>query len=195
MGQKYPQGFVVTRYNDARSTIVDYFLKGKGDKKAVEAKIGDLLKRTYKTSFRNQDNQLSIEALSAFRKTKTLDLSNFSVSRSDNKGNKLNVNGVDVSIDPDIVFHGKFKGKPFVGAIKLHISKGNNLDSNSGKYVCTLLRHYLQINHGSSMILPEFCILFDIFSGQYFFAPKAFKTLRKEIEAACEEITRLWDKL
>jgi len=29
--QKYPKGYVVTRYNDARRAIIDYFLNGRGD--------------------------------------------------------------------------------------------------------------------------------------------------------------------
>lgn len=37
--QKYPKGFIVTRYNDAKSTIIDFFIRGKGDKEVVEKRL------------------------------------------------------------------------------------------------------------------------------------------------------------
>ncbi len=191
--QKYPKGFVVTRYNDAKSTIVNYFVNGKGNRKMVEMKISELLKKHYTSPFRNQDTQLSIEALQVFRRCKLLDLTGFKATRNARRGDKLKVNGVIVSIAPDVTINGTFRGKEFVGAIKIHLSKGHPLDEASGKYVTTLLRSHLEEVHGSARVRPEFCILLDIFTGRYQTAPKSFRVLRKEIEAACKEIKLLWD--
>lgn len=194
--QKYPKKPVITRYNAARSTIVNYFIHGKGDRRIVEQKIQELLKQSYESKFRNSDNQLSIEALSIFRRSKhPLDLSGFSEVRRAKKGDKLRVNGVDVSISPDVIFTGRIRGKRFVGAIKLYIVKKNPLSKDSGMYVCTLLRHSLEEQYGAECVSPEFCVLFDIFTGNYFIAPKAFKSLRREIEAACDQISAIWDKV
>jgi hypothetical protein len=194
--QKYPKGFIVTRYNDARSTIIDYFINGRGEKEVVKKKIESLLLKSFSSDFRNQDNDLSIQALEIFNdSTLALDLSNFTVSRFGKDLNKLSISGVDVSVQPEILIKGKVRGVEFCGAIKIHISKSNALTEQSGKYVATLVHRFLEKNYSGKNVRPEFCISMDIFTGKYFTAPRSFKMLRKEIDAACAEIRLLWNDL
>ena len=193
--QKYPKGYVVTRYGSARSAIVDFFVRGRGDKKVMEKTIKSLIQKSYDSTFKKQDNELSIKALEIFSKTKiSIDLTKLSISKFDSDLNNLLIEGVEVTVQPDIIISGSISGKPFVGAIKIHISKTNNLDPESGKYVAALLHKFLE-NSSTTKVRPEFCISLDIFTGRYFIAPRSFKSLRKDIEAACNEIRLLWEQL
>ncbi len=193
--QKYPKGFVVTRYVNARSAIVDFFVKGRGDKKVIEKTIKSLIQKSYDSTFKKQDNELSIKALEIFSKTRlSIDLTKLSISKFDSDLNNLLIEGVEVTIQPDIIIKGSINGKSFVGAIKIHISKTNNLNPESGKYVAAMLHKFLE-NSSTTKVRPEFCISLDIFTGRYFIAPRSFKSLRKDIEAACNEIRLLWGQL
>ncbi len=193
--QKYPKGFVVTRYNDAKATIIDYFLNQKGDKDQVERKIKSLIQKSYASPFRNQDNSLSIKALEIFQESKTVDLVKYEVRRYSKDLDKLVVEGVEISVEPEIIIRGAIRGVEFIGAVKIHLSKNHPLDSETGKYVATLLKDFLERNHPKKNVKPDFCISLDIFTGKYFTAPRAFKSLRKDIEAACYEIKLLWESL
>lgn len=195
--QKYPKGYVVTRYGSARSAIVDFFVRGRGDKKLIEKTIKSLIQKSYdsNSTFKKQDNELSIKALEIFSKTSfPINLNKHSISKFDSDLNNLLIEGVEVTVQPDIIINGSINGKSFVGAIKVHISKTNNLDPESGKYVAALLHKFLE-NSSSTKVRPEFCISLDIFTGRYFIAPRSFKSLRKDIEAACYEIRLLWEQL
>lgn len=193
--QKYPKNFIVTRYKDARATIVGYFLRGKGDKKAVEAKIAKLLERSYSSTFKNQDNQLSIQALQVFAKTDLPDLTHLVASSSSGERKHLTIRGVKVTIVPEVYFRGTIGGKPFRGAVKINLSKGHPLDRESATYVATLLKAHLEDLFPKERILSQFCLAFDVFSGEYFPARTSYKTRKKELEAACEEIRSLWPAL
>jgi hypothetical protein len=193
--QKYPKGFVVTRYNDAKSTIVDFFIRGKGNKEFVETKIKSLIHKSYASNFRNQDNALSIQALEIFKGTNLIDLERYSLNRFCRGLEKLSVQGVEIGIEPEVLIKGSFRGIDFVGAIKIHISKSHPLNADSGKYVASMLHSFLEKNYTEVKIRPDFCISLDIFTGSYFTAPRSFKLLRKEIEAACNEIRLLWENL
>lgn len=192
--QKYPKKYIVTRYSAATKAIVDFFTKGKGNKKEIEERIAELLLKNSSSSFQNQDTKLSIKALEIFTQSQPPDFNKFYTERLNGDLNKLSIKGVDVSVRPNILIRGYFGGNEFIGAIKLHFSKTNPLEAQSGKYVSTLIHRYLEENY-SEKVRPDFCISMDIFTGKYFKAPRSFKSLRKEIEAACSEIRLLWSDL
>jgi hypothetical protein len=192
--QKYPKGYVVTRYNGAKKAILDYFVMGKGDKKAIEVEIKNLILKSYNTPFRQKDNELSIRALEIFAKANMPELGKHKTSRFESNLNKLDIRGVDVSVQPDILIQGVLGGKEFIGAIKIHISKTHKLTEASGKYVGVLIHRFLESNYNQK-VKTDFCISLDIFTGKYFVAPRSFKSLRKDIEAACNEYRLLWNDL
>lgn len=193
--QKYPKGYIVTRYHGAKKSIIDFFVNGRGDKKKIQTEIEKLVIKSYNNSaFQRNDNELSIKALEIFSKSNIPNIDDYSTSRFDSNLNKLEIGGVEVSVHPDILIKGVIRGKEFVGAIKIHISKNNPLSQSSGKYVAALIHKFLETNNNVKA-RPDFCISLDIFTGNYFTATRSFKSLRKDIEAACREIKLLWDEL
>jgi hypothetical protein len=194
--QKYPKKYIVTRYSQARSAIIEFFTEGKGDKQVIETKIQELIEKTYNTEFQLKDFQLSVEALQVFT---TADLAfNFNsmdLMKCDQNSNKLSIEGVEISVRPEIILRGKIRKNEFIGAIKIHISKTNQLSADTGQYVSTLLLDVLKATYPNEKVNRQFCITLDIFSGQYFVAPSSFKSVRANIEAACAEIKARWPEM
>jgi len=193
--QKYPKGYIVTRYNGAKKGIIDYFVNGKGDRRIIEEQVKGLILKSYNTDFRRKDNELSIQALQIFASNNIPSVEKHRTSRFEKNLNNLTIEGVNVSVQPDILIQGEISGKEFIGAIKIHISKTFSLSEMSGKYVSVLVHRFLESEYPNKNIRPEFCISLDIFTGKFFTAPRAFKSLRKDIEAACNEIRLLWNDL
>lgn len=201
--QKYQKGFIIKRYNIARSVITNFFMK-KTSKEELLFEIKGLLTSEYSknaSSFQRQDNQLSIEALEVFANSDLLDLLDLpDLDKLDNirvkKGlNNLLIEGVEVSVQPDILIKGKIRNKDFVGAIKLHISKSHHLTKEAGEYVATVIHEYLEKEYPQFKVKLEFCISIDVFTGEYFIAPRSHKKMKKNIKAACKAIKLLWSNL
>jgi hypothetical protein len=193
--QKYPMPFITARYDEARKVIIDYFLNGKGCKAVISSKIKDLIVSNYSSNHKRHNNELSIQALEIFDPSKGPNLKKFNLVKFNSYFGKLSIEGVDVSIQPDIIINGMMHGKEFVGAIKLHFSKTNPLDPDAGKYVATMVHKFLEMKYPDTKVNCSFCISMDIFTGHYFVAPRSFKMLRKDITAACKEIKLLWESL
>ena len=190
--QKNPKGFIVVRYKDARNALIDFFVKGEGDKKYIEAKIRDIIDKTAQSKLMEQDKNLSIEALELFQLSNiSLDLENQKVI-SDSVKTRIDIKGVSVSVFPDVIIHGLDKGKPFIGAIKLHFSKGNRLNTNSGSYVSTMLRMYLEAKYPKVRINLKYCVAIDVFDAKAYCASSSWKMRKRHLEDACEEIKLMW---
>ncbi|MCZ8355314.1 MAG: hypothetical protein O9340_11300 [Cyclobacteriaceae bacterium] len=198
--QKYQKGFIIKRYNKARNVIINFLTK-KIDKNALLLEIQNLITEEYSrnaSSFQKQDNKLSIEALEIFANSDLLELpefENLENIRLRKSNNNLLIEGVEVSVHPDILICGKIRNKKFIGGIKLHISKSHPLKKEAGEYVATVLHEYLEKEFPKSRVKTQFCISIDVFTGEYFIAPKTYKTMKKNIKAACSAIQLFWENI
>lgn len=194
--QKYPRNYIVRRYHKARTGIANYLKSGAENLEVIEGVVSHLSTLTPQTDFEAQDTNLSLQALDAFKgMADQFNLSGLHLCRETGPRRMLNIAGVAVSIRPDILVRGYTpRGKSFVGAIKVHISKGYALNPTAGEYVSTLLRRYLEESPWSeyTMVQPQFCMVIDVFAGEVYRAPKHFIRRLGHISAACEEIQMRW---
>ena len=103
--------------------------------------------------------------------------------------------GVWVEIGPDIILRGENRnGRPIVGALKLHLSKTQPLDAESGQNIAALLHHYAStsLTRPGETASAGRCMVWDVFSGTLHSAPKANLTRLHMMEACCEEIAFRW---
>jgi hypothetical protein len=107
---------------------------------------------------------------------------------------KLSISGVQVSVRPDVILHGTYRGKPVVGALKFHFAKTNELTEEAGLNVTTVLQQYVSehLVRGSEIVSARHCAVLDVFSKCWHRAPAAFQMRRRSIEAACQEIALWW---
>jgi hypothetical protein len=193
---KNPNPFIVTRYGDAREAIKKYFTAN-FDEEILNASLEAHETKSTTSEFQEQDQALSIELLELMLDLDLPDLSDFTVSVYNGDNPKLNISGVDVSVNPDLIIRGNYRGQKIVGAIKLHISKSNQLDEEGAKNVATLLKEFTE-NHiaadDEKVHLP-LCISVDTFGKSIGTAPRSFKRRMTHISSACEEIALWWDTL
>jgi hypothetical protein len=195
---KYPAAFITTRYKDARELIKSY-IQGNVGEDDVLAGI-DAFNSTVATSdWQEQDNALSAELLELLLDTDISPWKELVISPYEGENTLLNIAGVGISINPDLIVKIEDDQSTRIGLMKLHISKTNELSEESQKVVAALLYEFaVQIvidKTDGEEADPGCCISFDLFKQCSETCPSAFKMRMRKIEAACEEIALWWDKL
>lgn len=184
-----PKDFIVTRYSDARESIVDC-ISGNISEDELTQIAEDLRNTEYESNFTNQDKNLSADAIDAFLEISDQIPENYKFEKFPaNEKSTLQISGVDVSIRPDVYI--KNDNNEVVGALKLHFPKSNPLTTTSGEYVATALKTYIQ-EGTQTPIDHKLCLVVDVPSSSFIAAPKAGEKRMIDIEAACEEINSQW---
>lgn len=191
--QKYPCTFIGAYYEPARATIVD-FLLGRLDRVGMLERMEALVCADHETDWsRYRANGCADAVLSFLDLEPRLDFGPMKpvlVPEHD----KLDVGGVDVSVYPDLVLEGRDRrGRPVVGAVKLHFPKSHPQTDAAAEYVGTLLRMYATMAMSDrGRVSHESCMVIDVFAGKVMNAPRGYKRRWRDISAACEEIRRAW---
>jgi hypothetical protein len=103
--------------------------------------------------------------------------------------------GVEIIVSPDLIFKIKHNGECYLGAVKLHISKGNVFNIQKSSNVATLIHKYLSelSDKYDAKVIPEFCFSYDVFAGRFVTAKKDMENSINEIIKMCEEVKLLWN--
>lgn len=193
---KYPKDFKGIRYKEVKEAVVPYLID-RSDKKMLEDAITRFTKKKPTTTWQQQDKELSIEILKSLLNIDLTALKNCILKGFKEENKLLMIKGVAISIYPDLIVTKTIKGILNKGAIKLHSSKSFPLKEDGQKNVAGLLHHYVS-NHmlkAGEIANPKLSVSLDLFTGELFYAPTAFKSKMTKIEAACEEIALRWSTL
>ena len=191
--QKYPCSFIGAYYEPARRAIVE-FITGRIDRGELLRRTEQIVEGPHESTYAMHKAHGCAEAVLRFLDLEPrLDLRGLQPVVLD-EHEKLDVEGVDVSVYPDVVLEGQdAKGRPVVGAIKLHFPKSHPHTEASAQYVATVLRMY------ATLALPDrgkpnedACIVVDVFAGRVLTAPRGYRRRWRDIGAACQEIRRVW---
>ena len=194
--QKNPVAFITTRYNKAREIAVEYF-SSNFDEEIILGGIEDIDRDKNSTDFQANDNQKSMEYLERLLDIDLPNFDNLTISKYIGDNPKVNLNGLEVSVNPDLIVRGILRGKKVVGAIKLHISQSNSLNDESAKNVATILHLFVEqfIAEDDELADIRLCYSIDIFSETIESAPRSFFRRRNYISDACLEIIMWWNNL
>lgn len=194
--QREPKTFIIARYTDAQDVICNYLQDDSRDDEILYAGVERLLSAPVTTEWEEQCNQLCALALQHFLKVKdALPLAGCSCEvLSPEQSSLMIVAGVEISVRPEVslsIMDGKKAGQR--GAIKLAFSKTYKLGEKSGEYISTLLHEYaITTLFKGEKVCNDKCLLVDVFDGQVISAPSARKRRMDDINAACEEIRKIW---
>jgi hypothetical protein len=191
--QKYPSTFIGAYYEPARSTIVD-FLLGRIDRAGMLGRTEALVSAEHASSWAHHQAQGCAEAVLRFLDLEPdLDLHGMTPVHVP-VHDALDVHGVHVSVYPDLVLEGHdLRGRPQVGAIKLHFPKAHPHTEASAEYVATVLRvHAREVMAQRGTVREEACLVVDVFARRVVGAPHGYVRRWRDIGAACEEIRRAW---
>jgi len=198
--QKRPKDAVVPYYDLARDVAVS-FLAGEISRDAVLDEMQRLFSAPEPRQWfkgRNLSCAYALEHfLSRFENVLEGDLIKV-VPVEKTVSSVLLISGVRVSVRPDVLLFGIDRsGHDFVGAIKLHFPRAYPLNSESGQYVATVLHQYIEGTYAAEDVKASrsHCIVIDVFSGEKYVAPAAYKRRRKDIAAGCQQIAALWPRV
>ncbi|WP_437648382.1 hypothetical protein [Sorangium sp. So ce362] len=193
--QRNPKGFIVLRYERARPALVEFFAAGATDPNPLVDVVGTLASTIPSSDWSGQDLQLSSEALEAFLDIcDDFDLEGLVATAGAHAAPKLSIAGVDVSVRPDVVLRGTYRGKSVVGAMKFHFSKTNVLTEDAGLNVATVMHQYVEAHllAAGDAASPRHCAVLDVFTKRWYRAPTAFRLRRTSVAAACQEVALWW---
>lgn len=193
---KYPSAFKAARYKDARD-VIRGFVNGDYTKKDIDKFIKVFEKKPTTSDYQENDKTNSIFALQQLKKLDISALSGLTLEANDNYEDVLTIEGVEISVYPDMFVSQNKSGKNITGALKVHITKDNALNEESQSIVGVLLYLYSEkfLSSGTDVASTKLCFSVDVFKERLQQCPSAYKNRVARIEAACEEIALRWDTL
>lgn len=188
--QKYPPAYITTLYREVREAIIKYVIHNYD-----EDIINEAIESINKSTLKDTEKENSVLALKEILSADLPDLTGITKSRYKGRNPKLNEEGLDISVNPDVIL--KIGNK--VGAIKIHIIKTekSRLNDEASKLVGIMLHKFVQEHVAGSKELADnsLCISIDCFGNSHDIAPKSTSRRWTNIHAACEEIVSRWDSL
>ena len=186
---KLPKSFKVARYTEARKALV-LFLKTR-DHSVLERTITEITAKVPSSDFWKDDYANSIECLKTFLSFDIEQFNGLEITEHDENA-LVNINGLDISVNPELLIKHTHKGKDKAGAIKLGVLKAQ-MGKNQQETVAFMVKNYLQTLQLRDLdIEPSLCFSIDTFAKKLVSCPKAEKARMKLIGAACEEIMLRW---
>jgi len=192
---KHPKPFKTIRYSDAREAI-KMFLIDDMDPKIIKSSISTISKRKADSDFQQNDNASSIAALKKILKSDLSIISGYTFQPHEDNHALINIAGVDISVNPDLLLVKNISSKDHIGGIKIHITK-EGLKQESQKIIAAVLYRYIEnyVVKPNQIAELKMCFSYDVFSEQLKSSPASYKLRMNRVEAACEEIALWWDNL
>ncbi len=125
------------------------------------------------------------------------------IHRPENGWPHLDMSGVKVSVQPELVFSLEHRGVTKLGAVILATGQSDGLSLartagrfSVGDYLTVLVYRMLELRLSSfGKPLHTKCYAIDVFRDGIYTAPASFKTMLKHLEAACRMIALRWDTI
>ncbi|NML65172.1 hypothetical protein HHL22_08145 [Hymenobacter sp. RP-2-7] len=193
---KNPAKFITTRYTNARDVIKNYLIAGQDEDYVLES-IKEIEEIEAKSDFQEQDKALSIESLELLLETDFAVLDECEIINFDDANKLIEIAGVNISVNPDLVLTKRVGDITHIGAVKLHLSKSNLLTNESQKIVGVMLHDFTGkfLTKEGENPNPKLSMSIDVFQATIDCCPKSYTLRMRTIETACEEIALWWGKL
>lgn len=194
---KYPSAFMVMRYTVAENAIADWICSGCADDLMLAQALATLAQAEPGSQFSRVRRDCCLQAIDRagdLRDRLTLPTGPVSYVRT-NRSIPVEFNEVTVSIRPEVlIYTDGQEGERHLGGIKLYLSKQHPLNVRSADYIATLLWQSLVVRSSQELLLlnHEQIKVVDVFAGEVFTLPMAYKQRLKDIADACSEIQDLW---
>ena len=189
-------------YAKARHAVSMALVEGSLSRDEIKSRA-DALNSESVTGMKRKENDLSVAALHEFA-----GMENFpeiegatKVQRPQSGWEKLDIKGVQVTFEPQIIFSFTDKKVTKVGGLVFHPTKSIPLNKEqneikAGDYVSVLLLKLLADELPSIGVpSPKNCYVADVYRGDVYTAPTSFKTMLNHIADTCEVIASLWSSV
>lgn len=197
---------VVVRYGDVRAGLQSALCDAVNERRILASTRGALEQKA---------NDTAISAWAREDALKSLDvLESYAAMRNQLAGNDfvpaparqplMRIAGVDVSVNCDVLTHRDHRSVPSIGGVLFRLTKPEDEESeatrarrlNMGAYAATLVFMQVSANlSGERDPRPDLCWSVDVQHGELHQAPRNYRTRASNIEAACEVIAAMWDRV
>lgn len=193
-----------SRYKDARTAIRSALCDPVAEKRILAATKNALEQRSEDPSqsdFARDDAEKSFEALAAFADIRN-QLAGYDYAPAPKSQPKLILNGVEVSVQIDVLIHRSYRGAEQVGAALFRLTKPEDDETDKaadkrrdvGQYAATLVHMQLVRNlAGNRVPQHTLCWSVDVQNGEVHAAPRNYLTRATNLENACRFIRAMWD--
>lgn len=207
---KFPKQMITALYKDARSTIARYLIDPSSGPDIITEAMVRLDGRENApdaTDWTRSDCRQSREALDAFlRSFNALGIGRYRFIAPGGALPPLVVAGVSVSISLDAIVEARTRGEiQRMGGLLLTLSKSGvdreslvsmrAREERAATAAVLCLAACEGMSASNSKADPRLCLSLDVFSQKLISAPAGYKTRRKNIELACEEIADRWGRI
>lgn len=199
---KFAKKAILIPYTRARNAIEKSFNKNGLDVAMLIERAKEIADGNWKTEWHKQDNERCAKALNNVAGLADLTWNDATLIRG--KWRYIEMAGVRVSVQPEIVFSFSHRNITKVGAVIIStaIKEDKALDRNKGNgprvgdYLSSLLFQMLakQLNEIGPPLNSK-CFAVDVFRNTTYTAPASYKALNRQMEAACEFIAAIWHKV
>lgn len=190
--QKYPPDYRTIWYKEATAAVVRYLLDSERDEEILVRTI-DRLYATGSTEHEQKRLKSNAEALEGFlRGHDDIVFDSLSIERGP-KSAMISIEGVSVSVRPEVSLKGSYRGNRVQGGIRLYFSKSQPLTDDSAGAIGALVYRSIDESVSRSVsVSRRHCQVIDVYAGEVFPAPTAIVRRMRDLEAACREIALRW---
>lgn len=196
--QKYPNDAIVTRYRLAMPAIAE-FLASDFDAAAIDRSVIALRDDRTGGDWHREDRELTADALEhVLQLAPHLPRDGVAYTRPPGEPARLEVEGVQISVRPDMLLTTTIRGRRYSGAMKFHFTRNEEsaLTRRGSEFVAMMLQEWLT-HHGPRGATPRhsLCISVDVFRRAPVPAPTSVARQWEEVAAGCQEIAARWPQL
>jgi hypothetical protein len=199
--RKYPEEeFNLGTYHiESREAISQYLADGADDTAIIHKSIQSLTQLAPPKVGTQRRVNANIDVLERFLELlDKIDFKGGNPSLGQHNPPKLKVHNLPISVHPDIILSGEGpKGKKYIGAIKLQLSRANAFDSDMAGHVSAVLQEYCKeyFAHNGEIVYAPYCQVIDVGSSNVFSGVKSTAQRLRDIDAACHTIVDLWPSI
>lgn len=192
----------VAIYEPARKAVHDCHDQTGLNHRLLALEAARMETAVFSDAFVSESNRLSAASLKRLLQfPHEIDCKGEKIARPRRGFDQMMIQGVRVSVQPDIVFTAAHRGGASFGGVIMNFSKGEQSSLSkatggrfkAGDYAAFLVFQMLALRHGNQGgPRLEDCVAIDVYRDQIYSAPSAQKTALKNVQAACRTIALQW---
>lgn len=192
--QKFPSDFKGMYYREASESISRVITGNLEDLSPLENQK-DILEQVVTDKAGTQRRvDANIDAIEAFETIlDDIKLGGATPSLASHAPEKLTVQGVKISVRPDVLLAKPGKAGMLIGGVKLHFPRNYALGEDGAAIVSALINEWCrQCRADDGTPAGELCMVIDVGSRKAYPGVKATAARMKAVDAACQNIAALW---
>lgn len=196
--QKFKDDFKGMYYREATEAVSRCLASGLIDRSCLGTAIQLLEQKPAEKAGTIRRINANIDAIESFETMlDSIEFFDGDPEHGAHKPDKLVINGVEVSVRPEIVLRAKTKkGQSLIGAVKVHFSRTFPLNEAAAGIVSALLQRYCADKLAKDeAVSPQHCFVIDVGSQKVYPGQKAIAQRLKDISADCLNIAAMWPSI